>query len=63
MEPAATLEVHIFVTLPSASGSSWLSLVPLYGYLKALGGTVPDEPIGVGGLAAGHSSFLPPAMT
>jgi len=35
LEPTATLDEHIFVTLPSAPGSSLLSLVPLYGYLKA----------------------------
>jgi hypothetical protein len=31
--------------------------VRLYGYLGALGGTVPDEPIGVGGWPL---QFLPP---
>jgi hypothetical protein len=58
LEPAATLDVHIFVTLPSAPGSSLLSLVSLYGYLKALGGTVQDEPIVVGGWPL---QFLPPS--
>jgi len=58
LEPGATLDVHIFVTLPSAPGSSLLSLVPLYRYLKALGGTVADQHIVVGGWPL---QFLPPS--
>jgi hypothetical protein len=43
---------------PSAPHSSVLSLVPLYGYRKALGGAVPDEPIVVGGWPL---QLLPPS--
>jgi hypothetical protein len=57
LEPVATLDVHILVTLPSAPGSSLLSLVPLYGYPKALGGTLQDEHIVVGDWPL---QFLPP---
>ena len=49
LEPAATLDVDIFVTLPSAPGSLLLSLSPIYDYLKARGGTVRDEYIEIGG--------------
>ncbi len=49
VEPAATLDVDIFVMLPAAPGSLLLSLAPLYDYLKARGGMVEDEHIVVGG--------------
>jgi hypothetical protein len=48
LQPAATLDVDIFVTLPAASGSSLLSLTPIYDYLKARGGRVEDEYIVIG---------------
>ena len=70
LEPAATLDVDIFVTVPVAAGlnatvtlisptipgSLLLSLAPLYDYLKARGGTVKDEHIVVGGWPV---QFLP----
>jgi hypothetical protein len=56
VEPAATLDVDIFVTLPTAPGGSLLSLSPIYDYLKARGGTVEDEHIVVGGWPV---QFLP----
>lgn len=58
LEPAATLDVDIFVMLPEAPGSLLLSLAPLYEYLKARGGTVKDEHIVIGGWPV---QFLPPS--
>lgn len=58
LEPAATLDVDIFVTLPAAPGSVLLSLGPIYDYLRARGGTVKDEHIVVGGWPV---QFLPPS--
>jgi hypothetical protein len=49
LDPAATLDVDIFVMLPTAPGSSLLSLAPLYDYLKVRGGAVKDEHIVIGG--------------
>jgi hypothetical protein len=49
LEPAATLDVDIFVTLPMAPGSFLLSLEPIYDYLKARGAVVRDEHIVIGG--------------
>ena len=40
LEPAATLDVDIFVTPPTAPGGLLLSHRPIYAYLKARGGTV-----------------------
>jgi hypothetical protein len=48
LEPAATLDVDIFVILPAAPGGLLISLSPIYDYLKARGGTVEDEHIVVG---------------
>jgi hypothetical protein len=58
LEPAATLDVDIFVTLPAAPGSLLLSLAPLYDYLKVRGGAVKDEHIVIGGWPV---QFLPPS--
>jgi hypothetical protein len=57
LEPAATLDVDIFVALPTASGGLLLSLAPIYDYFKAHGGTVRDEYIVIGGWPV---QFLPP---
>jgi hypothetical protein len=56
LEPAATLDVDIFVVLPTAPGGLLLSLSPIYDYLKARGGTVEDEHIVIGGWPV---QFLP----
>ncbi len=48
LDPSATLDVDIFVTLPVAPGSSLLSLTPLYEYLTARGGRVEAEHIVIG---------------
>ena len=57
LEPAATLDVDVFVTLPVVEGSSPLTLSPIYDYLRGHGGTVAHEHI-VGG---GPIQCLPPA--
>ena len=58
LEPAATPGCGHFCDTASAPGVGCsLSRVRLYGYLEALGGRVPDEPIGVGGWPL---QFLPP---
>ena len=48
LEPAATLDVDIFSVLPRASGSSLLSLAPIYRYLKARNCLIQDEHIVIG---------------
>lgn len=48
LEPAATMDVDIFVTLPATPGGLLLSLAPIYDYLKARGGKVRDEYIVIG---------------
>lgn len=58
LEPAATLDIDVFVMLPTTEGSSLLSLSPIYDYLRAQGGTVQLEHIVVGGWPV---QFLPPA--
>lgn len=56
LEPAATVDVDIFVTLPTPPGGVLLSLSPIYDYLKARGGSVEEEHIVVGGWPV---QFLP----
>jgi hypothetical protein len=56
LEPAATLDIDIFVVLPTVPGSSLLSLTPIYDYLKARGGKVEDEYVEIGGWPV---QFLP----
>jgi hypothetical protein len=58
LEPAATVDVDIFVTLPRESGGLLLSLTPIYDYLKARGGVVEDEYIVISGWPA---QFLLPS--
>lgn len=48
LEPAATLDVDVFVALPS-SKSGLVSLAPIYEYLKARGGSEKEEHIVIGG--------------
>jgi len=47
LAPAATVDLDLFVTLPSATGML-VSLSPIYEYLKSRGGTQQDEYIVVG---------------
>jgi hypothetical protein len=49
LEPAATVDLDIFVTLPTSGGGLLLSLAPIYEYLKSHGGKVVDEYIEIGG--------------
>ena len=56
LEPAATLDLDLFVTLPQASGQLLVSLEPIYEYLKSRGGVVQDEYIVIGGWPV---QFLP----
>lgn len=58
LEPAATLDVDIFVTLPTVPGSPLVTLSPIYSYLKAHGANVQDEYIEIGGWPL---QFLPPS--
>lgn len=48
LEPSATLDIGVFVILPSASGSSLVNLSPIYEYLAALGCKVEGEHIVIG---------------
>ena len=48
LEPLATADVDVFVILPLASGSSLLSLAPIYEYLRARGCQLEGERIIVG---------------
>lgn len=48
LEPAATLDVDVFVTLPSSKGGL-LSLAPIYEYLKSRGGIEKEEHIVIAG--------------
>jgi len=58
LEPAATLDVDIFVVLPTTHESSLLRLAPLYDFLKSHGGRIEYEHIVVGGWPL---QFLPPS--
>lgn len=49
LEPAATLDIDIFVILPTNPDSSLVSLTPIYEYLTARGGAIESEHIVVGG--------------
>ncbi len=48
LEPSATLDVDIFVTLPKVPESSLMTVAPLYDYLKARGCMVQGEYIVIG---------------
>jgi hypothetical protein len=56
LEPAATIDLDIFVVLPTRSGGLLLSLTPIYEYLKVRGGKILDEYIEIGGWPV---QFLP----
>lgn len=57
LEPAATLDIDVFVMLPRIEGSSLLSLSPIYDYLQVRGGKAQHEHIVIGGWPV---QFLPP---
>lgn len=48
LEPAATMDVDVFVTLPMKPGGSLLSLAPIYSYLTARGCKTEGEYIVIG---------------
>ncbi len=58
LEPSATLDVDIFVSLPVTPGSSLLSLAPIYEYLTARDCRVDGEYIVIGDWPV---QFLPPS--
>lgn len=58
LEPSATLDVDIFVLLPTQSGGSLLSLAPIYAYLTSRGCGIQGEHVLIGGWPV---QFLPPA--
>ena len=57
LEPAATLDIDIFVSLQNTDDNPLLSLTPIYDYLTARGGRVEREYIVVGNWPV---QFLPP---
>ena len=57
LEPAATLDIDIFVSFQKTSGSSLISLSPIYEYLTAHGHQTQGEYIVIGGWPV---QFLPP---
>jgi len=48
MEPSATVDLDIFITVPDESAGPLVSLAPIYEHLKARGGRVQDEYIVIG---------------
>lgn len=57
LEPAATLDVDIFVSMEPVAGSSFITLTPIYDYLSKRGCRVEKEYIILGGWPV---QFLPP---
>ena len=58
LEPAATLDIDVFVSLPKTPGSSLLTLAPIYEHLKTLGYKTEGEYIVIEGWPV---QFLPPS--
>lgn len=58
LEPSATLDIDVFVSLQQSPGSSLLSLTPIYDYLAARGFKSENEHIVIEGWPV---QFLPPA--
>jgi len=58
LEPSATLDVDVFVSLPKTAGSSLVTLTPLYEYLTARGCKSEKEHIVIEGWPV---QFLPPS--
>jgi hypothetical protein len=56
LEPSATIDLDIFTELPQATGSSLLSLSPIYDHLKAEGHEITGEHVVIGGWPV---QFLP----
>jgi hypothetical protein len=58
LEPSATLDVDIFVTLPTGPSQALLTLTPLYAFLQSRGGREEGEHIVIDGWPV---QFLPAA--
>lgn len=58
LEPAATLDVDIFVSLPKTRGGSLLTLTPIYDYLTQRGHKTEGEYVVIGSWPV---QFLPPS--
>jgi len=58
LEPAATLDIDISVTLPTMPGSRLVSLAPIYDYLKARGCVEEEDHMVIAGWPV---QFLPPS--
>jgi hypothetical protein len=58
LEPSATLDIDIFVSLQAPTGGILVSLTPIYNYLTARGCAVEQEYIVIAGWPV---QFLPPA--
>lgn len=58
LEPAATLDVDIFVSLPKIRGGALLTLAPIYDYLTARGCKIEGEYVVIAGWPV---QFLPPS--
>ncbi len=56
LEPAATLDIDIFVVFPNIAGSSLITLSPIYQYLSARGCVLEHEHVMVEGWPV---QFLP----
>jgi len=48
LEPSATLDIDVFVSLPKIPGGSLITLSPIYDYLKARGHTTQGQYIVIG---------------
>lgn len=57
LEPVATLDIDVFVSLQQQAGSALISLTPLYDYLTSRGFKAEKEYINIGGWPV---QFLPP---
>lgn len=57
LEPAATLDIDVFVSFQKTSGSPLINLSPIYDYLTARGHKTQGEYIVIGGWPV---QFLPP---
>ncbi|MCB1228385.1 MAG: hypothetical protein KDK99_21440, partial [Verrucomicrobiales bacterium] len=60
LEPITTKDVDVFVTLPTAPGSSLLTLGPIYEYLQARGFAPEGQFIAIEGWAV---EFVPPGTS
>ena len=57
LEPAATLDIDVFISIEKSSGSTFVTLSPIYDYLTKRGHKAEGEYIIIGGWPV---QFLPP---